>query len=239
MGRPSGKGSIVAVLAALALLAAPMPALATFAVKITDPGGGTSQVDDGGAGDLNPLGNAITVLSILSGTLVTFDVALSNSPGGPPYSFLQLNWLVTGTWSGDPSASVIVAASAQDYTFPATGKAGFLTSRAEVDATSTGSAVAQQWVDLGNGLFATTGPLHSPGAQGPLTAGSVNTASTSFTSLTPYSITDQVILTLGSGAILTSGTLTSTVVPEPITMFLGGTGLLMLGYAGRKRLLGR
>jgi len=29
-----------------------------------------------------------------------------------------------------------------------------------------------------------------------------------------------------------------TPVPEPITMFLGGTGLLTLGYAARKRLLG-
>jgi hypothetical protein len=31
---------------------------------------------------------------------------------------------------------------------------------------------------------------------------------------------------------------TATPVPEPITMFLGGTGLLALGYAARKRLFG-
>ena len=30
-----------------------------------------------------------------------------------------------------------------------------------------------------------------------------------------------------------------TPVPEPLTMFLGGTGLFALGYAGRKRLFGR
>jgi PEP-CTERM motif len=32
--------------------------------------------------------------------------------------------------------------------------------------------------------------------------------------------------------------ITLTPVPEPITMFLGGTGLLLLGYAARKRLFG-
>jgi hypothetical protein len=40
-----------------------------------------------------------------------------------------------------------------------------------------------------------------------------------------------------SGAILIYNT--QTPVPEPITMFLGGTGLLALGYAARKRLFGR
>lgn len=33
-------------------------------------------------------------------------------------------------------------------------------------------------------------------------------------------------------------TLTTTPVPEPITMFLAGTGLLLFGYAARKRLFG-
>ena len=31
----------------------------------------------------------------------------------------------------------------------------------------------------------------------------------------------------------------ATVVPEPVTMFLGGTGLILLGYRGRRRLFGR
>jgi len=31
-------------------------------------------------------------------------------------------------------------------------------------------------------------------------------------------------------------TLSPTPVPEPVTMFLGGTGLLILGYVARKRL---
>jgi len=37
-----------------------------------------------------------------------------------------------------------------------------------------------------------------------------------------------------AGSIL----IVSTVVPEPVTMFLGGTGLLLLGYAARRRLFG-
>ena len=46
-----------------------------------------------------------------------------------------------------------------------------------------------------------------------------------------------------SGSVDGSGVRTSNSAcppaPEPITMFLGGTGLLALGYAGRKRLLSR
>ena len=39
--------------------------------------------------------------------------------------------------------------------------------------------------------------------------------------------------------LVTLNATAATPVPEPITMFLGGTGLLALGYAARKRLFGR
>jgi len=39
-----------------------------------------------------------------------------------------------------------------------------------------------------------------------------------------------------SGITSRSITLSPTPVPEPVTMFLGGTGLLILGYVARKRL---
>ncbi|MDO8479292.1 MAG: PEP-CTERM sorting domain-containing protein [Candidatus Rokubacteria bacterium] len=42
----------------------------------------------------------------------------------------------------------------------------------------------------------------------------------------------------GQNGGITSEPITLTPVPEPITMFLGGTGLLLLGYAARKRLFG-
>jgi hypothetical protein len=42
----------------------------------------------------------------------------------------------------------------------------------------------------------------------------------------------------GSSNATTSGSCGGTPVPEPMTMFLGGTGLLTLGYAARKRLFG-
>jgi hypothetical protein len=50
--------------------------------------------------------------------------------------------------------------------------------------------------------------------------------------------------TIGGDSIKPNSTCTpgtsvpDTPVPEPITMFLGGTGLLILGYAARKRLFG-
>lgn len=48
-------------------------------------------------------------------------------------------------------------------------------------------------------------------------------------------ISDTVAGSSGSS----DGTCGSTPIPEPMTMFLGGTGLLALGYAGRKRLFSR
>ncbi len=41
------------------------------------------------------------------------------------------------------------------------------------------------------------------------------------------------------GSAVPASNVTCTPAPEPITMFLGGTGLLALGYAGRKRLFSR
>jgi len=41
------------------------------------------------------------------------------------------------------------------------------------------------------------------------------------------------------GSAVPTSNLACTPAPEPITMFLGGTGLLALGYAGRKRLFSR
>lgn len=246
MARPGRRGFLVAVVTALALLAIPLPALATFAVNIQGPGpygGAGITVFDGGVGDLAPTAGVILIsagsagLPVIPGFAFSIDTSISNSPGGPSFSLLDLNWTLgsVGTLGG----TITVTASADGFTFPASGVGSSLTSAVAGTLTpgAGNSVTAQQWVDLSNLLFGlgavTAGPQ---GPFGPLAFGS--TATTAFSSLTPYSITDRLILTLGAGA-LTTGNLQSTVVPEPATVFLGGLGLIVLGYAARRRLLGR
>lgn len=247
MARSGGWGFFLVIVTALALLATPLPALALFAVNIQGPGayaGAGITVNDNAADDLNALAGQITLISGLSATLplipgflVNVNTAISNSPGGPGSSSLSLNWVLSSGLGG--GGAIQVTASAQGYTFPPTGQGSVLTSDVGGSLVGTGSVVAQQWVDLGDGLFATVGPLVTPGTQGPFGPGAFSdSASSNFTSGTPYSITDRVNLSLG-GLSSTTGGLSSTVVPEPVTMFLGGTGLLMLTYAARRRLFGQ
>lgn len=241
MARSCGRDSLVAVLAALVLLAVPLPALAAFAVRIQGPGGFDQTVTDNGLGDtlVDPLANphAIGTSALIGGSILSINVAITDTPGGPPSSFLSLNWFLSSSGVA-PTGPVTVTASATGYTYPPGGVGSILTSDVGGILGGTASVTAQQWVDLGNGLFAMVGP--TPGAQGPFSTPPTfsDTRSIAFIPSTFYSITDQVILTLGASS-LTSGTLTSTVVPEPVTMFLGGTGVLMLGYAARRRLFGR
>jgi hypothetical protein len=177
-------------------------------------------------------GNTVTT-PVIPGFLFSVDTAASNSPGGPLSSKLSLGWVLGGTSPG--GGSIVVTASATDFDFPPSGANSTLISSVGGNA-SEGSVTAQQWVDLANGLFF-LGTV-TPDAQGPFTTDPFSSIqSATFTSPAKYSITDQLSLSVNAGASINGG-LESTVVPEPVTMFLGGTGLLMLTYAARRRLFG-
>lgn len=252
MARAGRRGSLVAVVTALALLATPLPALATFAVNIQGPGldyggAGITVVDNEPSGrDFNPavgviqLTSGLFTLPAIPGFSLNSETVFTNSPGGPSFSILDLTFSLSS--SGDVGGTIQVTASGTDFTFPAAGVPSTLTSTISGNMNPAGGSVtAQQWATLSNELFGSPsglGPI-TPGAQGPFTTvGFNNTATVGFTSATPYSITDRVNLTLGAGASMT-GDLQSVVTPEPATMFLAGLGLLALGFAARRRLFGQ
>jgi hypothetical protein len=238
----------------VALLAAPLPALAALELRIQrldlvsgDYSGSGQTVIDNGSTDLDPVIGSIFAkpgsagLPAMPGMVATtsFDIGISNSPGTAPFSLLDLNWGATST-STSGTRELQLTVSDTGFTFPPSGKNSTLTSSISGNITVAGgdnAVTAQQWVDLTNTLFG-LGTV-TPGLQGPFTAASFsNSKAAYFASTTPYSITDRLNLTLGPSAII-GGDLQSTVVPEPVTMFLGGTGLLMLTYAARRRLFGK
>jgi len=241
------RGFLGTLVTAFALLASPLSAPADFAINIVGPGayiGAGITVLDNSLADLNPAVNQIAILAgagglpLIPGFTLSLNSALTNTPGGAPSSLVQMHSTLSSLF--DVGGTVQVTASATGFTFPSNGTATSLHSAVAGTLVGDGSVSAQQWVDLTNILFG-LGAI-TPGLQGPFTTAAFsNTASAGFTMLAGpfgYSITDRLNLTLGPNAS-TSDDLQSTVVPEPITMFLGGTGLLVLGYAARRRLFGR
>jgi hypothetical protein len=196
---------------------------------------------DGGA-TFTTLATSTTSSDFISAsnfTLGNFTItasAQSNSPGGFGLSKLLSNTLSISN-NGTGTQSILLVYGAQGFTHPV-GLVGMNShiGGSVVTDSAANTLAFQSYVDTGNGLG------HS-GIPGTFTTGSQvvsattgsfqSDAHTSIVGLTgPYSISQQITLTLGAGSELNTADNT-TLTPEPSSFVLLAGSFLGIGGAGR------
>jgi hypothetical protein len=227
------KGMVWAGLLSLALTSF---ASATPTIRLTS-GANSVTVADGQVGtlmDYNPLAGTVTYFaSNLNGWTIGIVSGTSKAPTLRPFG-LDLAALVAtcygGACTGDP---LRIQLSDTGFTEPV---AGFETDYSSTQ-TGGGATTESAYVDFGNTLFAETTLI---GTVGPLSgsaafAGGANALT--FDGSGPYSLTiDEVFYAAGSSdSFSTDGNITAN--PEPSTLALFGSALLLCAARLRKRLV--
>ena len=165
-----------------------------------------------------------------SGTVGAWTINLtagdSAGPGNPTMDLTSLN--ATSSASAAP-----LDVELSDNGFSVGSSLFFLASSGNL-VSGTGSATYSAYFDTGNADFAKTTLI---GTLGPFSASYLaNTVGPGATT-TPYSLTEDLVLTADAGGVKWSTDSSVAPVPEPASITLLASALLGLGWLGRRRKL--
>src|SRR5215471_3206732 len=187
-----------------------------------------------------------------------FDLTVANvSQLNPPAGSIDLKVTWDNTVSGGTGTTLSVQFVSSTAGTPKFIEEFGYNSSVAVTSVSDGTANSSKWSGTSNanidgfGTFATDESRAVLGDTFGITSAIVFTLASQITSIPLNSTNTEFVAHVGGfdsgcsafvgegGSTVTPGSNTScAAVPEPITMFLGGTGLITLGYAARKRLFG-
>jgi PEP-CTERM motif len=194
-------------------------------------------VTSGGSTFTSPMGTGVTTYSNsnFNGWNIFVIAGSSNSPGLTPYG-IDLTTLAACTTGTCLTTPLVILYSDVGFMGPVSA-GGFQTT---YSATLTGSGTTTEiaWATSNNLLF-TKGAANLIGsAVGPFSAsGGFGTVTGGPAELTPpYSLTIQETFNANSGISSFSGDANITATPEPSSLVLFGTGLLMVPMGLKRRL---
>jgi hypothetical protein len=232
---------LAAVVAVAALFGSASSAEATFSLRITTTVGVTT-ITDGGPGDTDGLvNNKISFNYSDSAYNVIGFMAFTNAPGSANLAILDTSFTFA---TFDPSTSTNTTGGAASLEVSATGYNSpvgnplTLLSKINGNGNGSGTLTDQGYITTNGALFDTSGA--TPGLQGPfnINSGYGNSATTSYTGGTPFTLTDVINVNLDPGSNTSGDAQLTVTTPAPAGLVLALVGMPVFGvgaYIRRRR----